>query len=127
MNDQRYPWLILVPDAPALRDWDDLDEGDVLPVQADVRQAARALRALFQPDKLNIAALGNVVEQLHIHVVARFTTDAAWPRPVWGALPPIPYAPPDAAARVQRLRSQLMEGPGSASATSAQHRTQRSA
>jgi diadenosine tetraphosphate (Ap4A) HIT family hydrolase len=91
MNDSRYPWLVLVPNQEGVTELDQLAELLILPVYEDIRSASQALRTLFQPDKLNVAALGNLVPQLHIHVVARFHQDAAWPRPVWGCHPPIPY------------------------------------
>ncbi|MBF0462487.1 MAG: HIT family protein [Magnetococcales bacterium] len=102
MNDSRYPWLILVPNQEGLADFDLLPEALVPMVWDDIRQASQALRTLFQPDKLNVAALGNVVPQLHIHVIARFQQDAAWPRPVWGCHPPLPYA--ERALREQTAR-----------------------
>ncbi|MBF0402026.1 MAG: HIT family protein [Magnetococcales bacterium] len=92
MNDSRYPWLILVPNQAGLTDFDLLPEALVAPVHEDIRRASQALRTLFQPDKLNVASLGNSVPQLHIHVIARFCQDAAWPRPVWGCHPALPYA-----------------------------------
>lgn len=104
MNDSRYPWLILVPDRPGLRDLDDLSESDAALVNADIRQASRALRTLFQPDKLNVAALGNMVPQLHIHVIARFESDNSWPKPVWGQHPPTVYAGAVLAKELVRLR-----------------------
>lgn len=91
MNDSRYPWLILVPNQEGLTELDQLSELWILSVHEDIRSASQALRTLFQPDRLNVAALGNVVPQLHIHVIARFRQDAAWPRPVWGVHPPLPY------------------------------------
>lgn len=91
MNDSRYPWVILVPEYAGLRDLDELP-GEMVPlVWQDLRRVSQALRHGFAPDKLNVAALGNVVPQLHIHVIARFHTDDAWPQPVWGRHPPLPY------------------------------------
>lgn len=92
MNDSRYPWLILVPNHEGLTEFDQLPDPLVMAVHEDIRRASHVLRTLFQPDKLNVASLGNLVSQLHIHVVARFHQDAAWPKPVWGAYPPAPYA-----------------------------------
>ena len=90
MNDSQYPWLILVPDRPGLRDFDELSDSDTPLVHADIKQASRVLRTLFNPTKLNVAALGNMVPQLHIHIIARFTSDKAWPKPIWGLHPPLP-------------------------------------
>ncbi|MEO5339042.1 MAG: HIT family protein [Magnetococcus sp. MYC-9] len=91
MNDSRYPWLILVPNQEGLTAFDLLPEPLVPLVHDDIRRAGQALRTLFQPDRLNVAALGNLVPQLHIHLIARFQQDAAWPGPVWGLHPPLPY------------------------------------
>lgn len=104
MNDSHYPWLILVPDGHNLRDWDDVSESDIPLVEGDVRLACRVLKKLFQPDKINVAALGNVVPQLHIHVIARFHSDKAWPKPVWGVHPPLPYGDGDLKERLRLLQ-----------------------
>lgn len=92
MDDARFPWLILVPRVPGARDLIDLDEAHRTVLWREVARASEALRALCTPHKLNVAALGNVVEQLHVHVIARFKDDAAWPRPVWGVGTAQPYA-----------------------------------
>lgn len=107
MNDSQYPWLILVPTRAGLTDWDQLEPEEAGRVWGEVTRCSRLLRELFQPDKLNIASLGNVVSQLHIHVIARFREDACWPRPVWGQCPAMPYDPEDAGALVTRLRELL--------------------
>ncbi|MDJ1157672.1 HIT domain-containing protein [Chelatococcus sp. SYSU_G07232] len=91
MNDARFPWVILVPRRPGMRDLIDLDEIDAATLLTEIRTVACALRDLVSPDKLNVAALGNMVPQLHVHVIARFTQDAAWPKPVWGIGGPEPY------------------------------------
>lgn len=90
MDDARYPWLILVPRVVDARELIDLDELSSLQLRLEIDAASRALRDAFAPDKLNVAALGNVVEQLHVHVIARFHGDDAWPAPVWGRHPRIP-------------------------------------
>lgn len=84
MQDCRFPWLVLAPEKPDLRDLHDLDTNDQITAMAEIDVVSRALAAIHSPDKMNVAALGNMVPQLHIHVIARFTTDAAWPGPVWG-------------------------------------------
>jgi diadenosine tetraphosphate (Ap4A) HIT family hydrolase len=91
MNDANYPWLILVPRTPDLTEVIDLDEVKQAQLMTEVTRVARALHEITQCDKLNIAALGNVVPQLHVHVIARFRNDPAWPKPVWGAVPPRAY------------------------------------
>jgi diadenosine tetraphosphate (Ap4A) HIT family hydrolase len=107
MNDATYPWLILVPQRPALRDFHYLAEADMAATVAEIGTASRALQALFAPAKINVAALGNMVEQLHIHVIARQTGDAAWPKPVWGVVPARAYAPAALSLRVASLREAL--------------------
>jgi diadenosine tetraphosphate (Ap4A) HIT family hydrolase len=92
MHDSRYPWLLLVPQRTACVEILDLDEADEVLLWAEIRRVAAALRAVVEPDKLNIAALGNVVPQLHVHVIARFRNDAAWPAPVWGIGQAEPWA-----------------------------------
>jgi diadenosine tetraphosphate (Ap4A) HIT family hydrolase len=99
-NDATYPWLILVPEIDGLRDLHDLPPGENARLMDEVRRASRALQTLFTPDKINVAALGNQVPQLHVHVIARHKGDPAWPKPVWGAAPPHSY---DDDARAQRL------------------------
>lgn len=91
MNDANYPWLILVPERPGLRDLHDLAPDHLTAMMDEIVRASRALQAVFRPEKLNVAAIGNLVPQLHVHLVARFTTDPAWPKPVWGAISPRAY------------------------------------
>jgi len=100
MNDANYPWLILVPARAGLRDFHDLAADDLPAMTAEIVRASKALEALFDPVKLNVAALGNQVPQLHVHVIARREDDPAWPKPVWGAVPATPY---DEAARNERI------------------------
>jgi diadenosine tetraphosphate (Ap4A) HIT family hydrolase len=91
MKDRRFPWLILVPERPDVREIRDLPPADRAELIEEIAQASDVLTGLFRPEKLNVGALGNLVPQLHIHVVARATTDPAWPGPVWGSGPPLPY------------------------------------
>jgi diadenosine tetraphosphate (Ap4A) HIT family hydrolase len=101
MNDANYPWLILVPQRQGLRDLDEVAGTDRAALSDEIARACAVLRAVATPHKLNVAALGNVTPQLHIHVIARQTTDPAWPKPVWGTVPAKPYAP-DALADFKR-------------------------
>jgi diadenosine tetraphosphate (Ap4A) HIT family hydrolase len=103
MNDANYPWLILVPQRPGLRDLDEVGDADRAALSDEIARACAVLRAVAAPHKLNVAALGNVTPQLHIHVIARQTTDPAWPKPVWGAVPAKPYAPEALAAFKRRF------------------------
>ncbi len=91
MNDAHYVWLILVPQRPDLRELHDLEATDLLRLSAEIVRASRTIDRLFEPHKINVAALGNRVAQLHVHVVARTESDPAWPDPVWGKVPPLPY------------------------------------
>lgn len=106
MNDRRFPWLILVPRRAGMSEIIDLAEPDRTALFAEVVQVSGALRAATTCDKLNIGALGNIVRQLHVHVVARFEGDAAWPGPVWGSGAAVPYAGGEA----ERLLAQLTAG-----------------
>lgn len=108
MQDARFPWLILVPRRVGVAEILDLSPTDQAQLWAEITQAAAALRAETQPLKLNIGALGNIVRQLHVHIISRFDTDAAWPGPVWGSGSAIPYAPETLAARQASLTRALI-------------------
>ncbi len=105
MNDANYPWLILVPRHVGLRELIDLPADAQAQLWKEIAQASTALRERFAPDKLNVAALGNVVAQLHVHVIARFANDPAWPAPVWGKVPAIPYTQQAQEERLAALRT----------------------
>lgn len=102
MNDARFPWLILVPRVNGLRELADLERAQQHQLFDEVGYASAALRQLGPFDKLNVAALGNVVAQLHIHVVARRIGDQAWPAPVWGHGHAQPYDDVDSTLAVLR-------------------------
>lgn len=91
MNDANYPWLVLVPRQSGIQEVFELSEDDQLQLNLEVNAVARCLYEGSAADKINIAALGNRVSQLHIHVIARYKTDLAWPNPVWGAHDAAPY------------------------------------
>jgi diadenosine tetraphosphate (Ap4A) HIT family hydrolase len=91
INDANYPWLLLVPRRPDIVELIDLGEVEQAQLMTEVVRVSRALRTVTQCHKLNVAALGNAVPQLHVHIIARFRNDAAWPKPVWGAAPPRNY------------------------------------
>lgn len=103
MNDSQYPWLILVPRRPDLREIYQLDEPDLQQFMRESCWLGRQLMDEFGGDKLNVAALGNQVPQLHIHHVVRFREDVAWPAPIWGRQPPQPYTPQALATMKERL------------------------
>ena len=84
MNDARYAWALLVPKEAGLTEIIDLGETDRALLMEEIARVSAALKKITACDKLNVGALGNMVPQLHVHVIARFKTDAAWPGPVWG-------------------------------------------
>jgi diadenosine tetraphosphate (Ap4A) HIT family hydrolase len=107
INDANYPWLLLVPRRRDASEITDLAEPDQARLMGEIAQAGNALKAITVCDKLNVAALGNVVPQLHVHVIARFRGDAAWPKPVWGAVPASSYDERTLGQFVELLRKQL--------------------
>ncbi len=107
MNDARYPWLILVPRRVGLSEIVDLAEQDRAVLIEEIAAASVFLRALPHVDKLNVGALGNVVKQLHVHVLGRAVGDPAWPGPAWGVGKAERYAPETAAALVVQARAAL--------------------
>ncbi|WP_374652711.1 HIT domain-containing protein [Dongia sp.] len=107
MNDRGFPWLILVPRVADIREIIELPEADQQRLMSEIARASRALSTLLRPDKLNVAALGNAVPQLHVHVIARFKTDPAWPRPIWGVKPAEPFDATAAELEMARLRTAL--------------------
>lgn len=107
MNESRYPWCILVPRRSGAKELHRLDDADQLQLLRESTALARAMEAAFTPHKMNVAALGNVVPQLHVHHIARFRGDPAWPAPVWGKFPPQAYEPSAAAERIEALRRRL--------------------
>lgn len=109
MNDKQYPWLILVPRRAEMREICDLSGDDQLQYLQESNLCSAILRSEFGAEKLNIAALGNMVPQLHIHYIARFSSDPAWPKPVWGQLPAKPYSADELQSVVAQLR-QVIQG-----------------
>ena len=107
MDDANHPWLVLVPRVADMVEIIDLDTAQRTQLTAEIDAASRALKALFKPHKLNIAALGNLVPQLHVHVIARFEDDPAWPAPVWGRVAARPYTPDALVARIRLLGDAL--------------------
>jgi diadenosine tetraphosphate (Ap4A) HIT family hydrolase len=91
INDKNYPWFILVPRRPQIREIFELEVGDQRQLLKESSQLSQVLVKIFQADKLNIAALGNMVPQLHIHHIVRYRDDQAWPQPVWGFFPAQAY------------------------------------
>ncbi len=108
-NDKNYPWVILVPARADKTELHQLAFEDQRQFMSESNAVAETLEQLFTPDKLNIAAIGNIVPQLHVHHVARFKSDAAWPAPIWGAHPPVRYGAAEKEALKQRLIPTVLE------------------
>ncbi|MBU3022603.1 HIT domain-containing protein [Aestuariibacter sp. A3R04] len=104
MNDSQFPWVILVPRVAGATEFTDLDEKQMTQYTFESLLCSEILSVLYKPDKMNIAALGNIVKQLHIHHVVRFDCDVAWPAPVWGRQPAVPYEPAILDEHVSRLK-----------------------
>ncbi len=109
MNDAQYPWVILVPRRTGLREIYELDDADRRLLADESLRLGQRLMQHFAGTKLNVAALGNIVSQLHVHHVVRYEGDPAWPAPVWGRLPPKRYETAVAEQRLTELRGLLLE------------------
>jgi diadenosine tetraphosphate (Ap4A) HIT family hydrolase len=109
-DDRTFPWVILVPERARTRELFELpcDERGLL--MEEIALVSTVLRDLYQPHKINVAALGNQVEQLHVHVIARFHHDAAWPRPIWGVVPAVPYGAHERQTLVGALQDGIARG-----------------
>lgn len=109
MNDRQYPWFILVPKREAVSELFQLDQSDQQLLWQETTQLAETLKDTLAADKMNIATLGNMVSQLHMHVIVRRKDDVAWPAPVWGKHPAQPYTSEEVQAMRDKLRSVLSE------------------
>lgn len=107
MNDQNYPWLILVPRIKDITDLHHIPMADQADLMNEISKVSHALEKITSPKKLNVAALGNIVSQLHIHIIARFENDAAWPAPVWGKTPAVLYSSDMSNELVNNLKVEL--------------------
>jgi diadenosine tetraphosphate (Ap4A) HIT family hydrolase len=107
MKDARFPWLLLVPRKAGAAEIIDLDMAERAELLSEIASVSTALKTVTQCHKLNVAALGNVVRQLHVHVIARFENDAAWPKPVWGVGEAIAYDEATRDRLIGRLRAAL--------------------
>lgn len=106
-NDSNYPWFILVPRQAGITEIFELEPEDQLQLWRETTVVSQTLKALFDADKLNVAALGNVVSQLHMHVIVRRRGDIAWPAPVWGKHPAVPYTEEQLAVIRDKLKPAL--------------------
>ena len=107
MNDANFPWLIVAPRHAGAVEIFDLDHGERAQLMSELALLAQLLKDLTGCDKINVAAIGNVVAQLHAHVIARRRDDPAWPRPVWGALPARPYGDAERDRLIRAIRRKI--------------------
>lgn len=107
MNDARFPWLILVPRRANLSELHDLSHAERMVLIEEIARASRGLKTIAGADKINVGALGNIVSQLHVHVVARRQSDGAWPGPVWGRGTAIRYGKDARDALIAKLKQEL--------------------
>ena len=105
LDDANYPWFILLPNRENITEIHQLSATDQQQLLRESMFFSQCLEQTFHPDKLNIAALGNIVPQLHIHHIARFTTDSSWPEPVWGKAAPVSYTK----TQLQETKKQLVK------------------
>jgi diadenosine tetraphosphate (Ap4A) HIT family hydrolase len=106
MRDANYPWVILVPDRANVSEVFDLSEEDQERLSVESNVLSAFIKKEFKADKMNVAALGNVVSQLHIHHIVRYTNDIAWPKPVWGAFSSKAYTSDE----IEKLTARLSKG-----------------
>lgn len=106
-KDSQYPWLILVPRVANLREIHHLAPAQQQQLMQESCAVASLMELALNPDKINVAALGNLVPQLHLHHVCRFSTDPAWPGPIWGAHPAVPYSAQDLQREADNWRARL--------------------
>ncbi len=107
MNDKNYPWLILVPKVYGVQEMYELPTELQQTLWSEIAEISKLLKTVCEPTKLNIGALGNIVRQLHVHVVARFDSDKAWPGPIWGAHQSQPYSASESDSFITKVREQL--------------------
>jgi len=109
MNDRQYPWFMLVPRRDEVSELFQLDSEDQRLLWQETTMLAEVLKDTFSADKMNVATLGNMVSQLHMHVIVRRKTDPAWPDAVWGKHPAVPYTAEEVVAIRQKLRLVLTD------------------
>lgn len=107
MKDATYPWLVLVPERGDIREIHQLSQDDQQTLMQEITFVSERLEAHSKADKMNVAALGNMVPQLHVHVIARFEGDPAWPGPVWGAVPAQAYEQGNLEAMIANVKAAL--------------------
>ena len=107
MNDSQYPWFILVPEKAGIKEIYQLSKPDRQTLTEESSFLAEKMAALYNADKMNIAAIGNLVPQLHIHHVVRYQSDKAWPAPIWGKFAAVPYTRQQIMDNIDRVKERL--------------------
>ena len=107
MNDKQFPWFILVPEIEGITEIFQLDKQQQCLLIEESSYLAERLNVIYKADKINFAAIGNLVPQLHVHHVVRYRTDKAWPAPIWGKFPAVPYSAQELADTVKLIASAL--------------------
>lgn len=107
INDANYPWLILVPQVADISDVIDLSDTQQQTLWQESAMVSQTLRHLFTPDKLNVAALGNMVSQLHLHHIVRYQNDVSWPKPIWGQVPSKAYSDKQLAIQIELIKNEI--------------------
>ena len=110
INDSAYPWFVLVPQRDNIKDAIDLNESDYDLLSRESRVFGMAIKKIFAGDKLNVAALGNMTPQLHVHHIVRFKDDAAWPAPIWGFQKMTPYDEAALNSTLERVQEAKIDG-----------------
>lgn len=106
--DANYPWFLLIPMKDKVHEFTDLTQEEYLILQKESLLLLKAMQTAYKPDKMNVASLGNVVSQLHVHHIARYRNDRSWPAPVWGKFNPLPYDEKDKIKRIEKMRELLL-------------------
>lgn len=109
MNDQRFPWLVLVPKKAGLTELYSLSQNELSLLSMEIKIVSLMLHRIYHPDKLNIASIGNIVSQLHVHIVGRYHQDSVWPQAVFGQGKAIPYPPEKLTGLIEELKESLHE------------------
>lgn len=109
MNDAQYPWCILVPEVPDVTEIYQLNNIQRQQLMQESCFLAEQLATLYQADKMNVANIGNIVTQLHIHHIVRYQTDKAFPAPIWGKFPPVPYSEAELAKHTQLIKAHTLK------------------
>lgn len=110
MNDKRFPWMVLVPRKDGAKELTDLLPGEQKTLLEEINRVSVFMKQFYRAEKMNVATIGNIVPQLHIHIVARYAKDLAWPKPVWGFGDMVPFFEEESKELVSKIQNQLPHG-----------------